>query len=45
MQITKLEESKVKEYRGCFINGLMDSKYIEKETYEKIKRYIINKED
>ena len=28
MQITKLEESKVKEYRGCFINGLMDSKYI-----------------
>lgn len=32
MQITKLEESKVKEYRGCFINGLMDSKYIEKET-------------
>ena len=32
MQVTKLEDFKVKEYRNCFINGLMDAKYIQKET-------------
>lgn len=32
MPIVKLDNNKVKEYRGCFINGLMDSKFIVKET-------------
>lgn len=32
MQINKLSDFQVKEYRGCFINGLMDSKFIQNET-------------